>query len=196
MDCKKAYKKLKIGNGRFVNSKQINSNIGVSNNHKLLSSQKPFAVILTCSDSRVGVIEIFDAKLGDLFIIKNAGNIISKSTLASMEFAIAKLDVKLILVLSHQNCGAVKYAKTHPETDIEKDKNLNYLLKQIRFVLTENKKLSTKEITKKNAIHSAEGIIENSIIIAEKVKEGSVKIITGYYKISTGEVKFYKYKSL
>jgi carbonic anhydrase len=196
MNCKKAFKKLKSGNKRFVNSMQINHDIGVSINSKLVTSQKPFAVILTCSDSRVGVNEIFDTRLGDLFIIKNAGNIISKSTLASMEFAITKLKVKLILVLSHQNCGAVKYAKSHPETNKETDKNLNYLLKQIRFVLKENKELSNKDITIENANHSADGIVENSIIISQKVKEETVKIITGYYKISNGKVAFFKHKSL
>ncbi len=197
MNCKEAFKKLQDGNKRFVTSTQINHQVGISNNPNLVSSQEPFAVILTCSDSRVGVNTIFDAKLGDLFIIKNAGNITSKSTLATMEYAISVLEVKLILVLSHQNCGAVQYAETHPETNkVRKDKNLNFLLQQIRFVLSKNNKLTTEEITKKNAIHSAEDIIENSIIIAEKVKEETVKIITGYYKISTGKVEFHKYKSL
>ncbi len=196
MNCKEAFKKLQKGNKRFVTSTQINHQVGISNNTNLVSSQKPFAVILTCSDSRVGINTIFDTKLGDLFVIKNAGNITSKSTLATMEYAISQLNVRLILVLSHQNCGAVKYAKTHPETANDKDKNLNFLLKQIRFVLSENNKLTTEEITKKNALHSAADILENSMIIAEKVKEKNVKIITGYYKISTGKVEFHKYKSL
>jgi len=195
MNCKSALKKLKAGNKRFVNSKKINQNVGVTINSKLLTSQKPFAVILTCSDSRVGVSEIFDTKLGDLFIIKNAGNIVGKSTLASIEYAVTKLKVKLMLVLSHQNCGAVAYAKSHPENNEEKDKNLNYLLKQIRFVINENEELSIKEITKENANHSAKKIIDDSIIVAQKVKKEEVEIITGYYKIATGKVKFYKSKS-
>jgi len=196
MNCKEAFKKLQDGNKRFVTSTQINHQVGISNNTYLVSSQEPFAVILTCSDSRVGINTIFDTKLGDLFVIKNAGNITSKSTLATMEYAISQLNVRLIVVLSHQNCGAVKYAETHPETTSDKDKNLNFLLKQIRFVLSENKEVTTEEIIIKNALHSAKDIIANSIIIAEKVKEESVKIITGYYQISTGKVEFHKYKSL
>lgn len=196
MNYKKAFNKLKKGNKRFVDSTQINRDVGVAINSKLITSQKPFAVILTCSDSRVGINEIFDTKLGDLFIIKNAGNIADKSAIASIEFAIAKLKVKLILVMSHQNCGAIKYAKLHPENDIEKDKNLNFLLKQIRVVLNENEIQLAKKITQENANHSAKKILEDSIIIAEKVKEESVKIITGYYKISTGKVVFPKSKSL
>jgi len=186
-----ALKKLKQGNKRFVNSTQINHDHGVTLNESLVASQKPFAVVLTCSDSRVGPGEIFDSKLGDLFIIKNAGNINSISTLASIEFALVKLKVNLIVVLSHQNCGAVKYAKVHPETNLEKDKNIDFLLHQIRYVLSENKELSTKEITIKNAEHTKELMLENSPIIANKISKGKVKIVTGYYKISTGKVKFH-----
>lgn len=191
MNCKNALKKLKEGNKRFVESMQINHKIGVSLNHTLVSSQKPFAVVLTCSDSRVGPNEIFDVKLGDLFIIKNAGNINSISTLASIEYAVAMLNVRLIVVLSHQNCGAVKYAKQHAETHLEKDKNIDFLLHQIRYVLSENKAFSTKEITIKNAEHTAIEIMNNSVIISEKVKQGQAKIVTGYYKIATGKVSFY-----
>jgi len=191
MKSKKALKKLVEGNKRFIDSKQINHTIGVKVNSSLISSQKPFAVVLTCSDSRVGVNTIFDTKLGDLFIIKNAGNIVSKSVLATIEYAIAILNVELIVVLSHQSCGAVKYAKTHPEGKTEKDKNLDFLLHQIRYVLSKNKELSTKDITKANAEHSADKIIKNSIIISNKIKSGKAKIVTGYYKISTGKVKFH-----
>jgi carbonic anhydrase len=191
MKCKRALKKLKDGNKRFIKSTQINHDHGITLNESLVASQKPFAVVLTCSDSRVGPSEIFDTKLGDLFIIKNAGNINSISTLASIEFALVKLKVNLIVVLSHQNCGAVKYAKTHPETNLEKDKNIDFLLHQIRYVLSENKELSTKEITIKNAQHTKELMIDNSPIIAEKVNQEKTKIVTAYYKISTGKVTFY-----
>jgi len=191
MKCKKALQKLKDGNKRFVKSAQINHTVGAKNNSKLVFSQKPYAVVLTCSDSRVGVNTIFDAKLGDLFIIKNAGNIVDKSTLASIEFAIAKLNVKLIMVLSHQNCGAVKFAKTHPVIKNEKrEENFNFLLRQIRTVITDNKDFSTKELTQENANHSVESILEDSLIISEKVAEKTLKIVTGYYKISTGKVVF------
>ncbi len=195
MKYKNALKKLKDGNKRFVTSTQINHDHGITLNETLVASQKPFAAILTCSDSRVGPGEIFDAKLGDLFIIKNAGNIVSKSVLATLEYAVAKLNVKLIVVLSHQNCGAVKYAKNHPETNLEKDKNLDFLLHQIRFVLANNKSLTTRKITIANADHSADLIVENSIIIADKVNEGDVKIVSGFYKIATGKVSFHKSKN-
>lgn len=191
MKAEKALQKLKEGNIRFIDSKQINQGIGISVNSNLVSSQKPFAVILTCSDSRVGVSEILDTKIGDLFIVKNAGNIVDKSTLATIEYAVTKLNVKLIIVLSHQNCGAVAYAKTHPETNKEEDKNLDFLLHQIRYVLSKNEELSIKKITEANAVHSADRIMENSIIIANKVKEKEVNIITGYYKIETGKVTFH-----
>ena len=191
MNSKKALKHLTAGNKRFIKSTQINHDLGVSHNYTLISSQKPFAAVLTCSDSRVGPNEIFDTRLGDLFIIKNAGNINSVSTLASIEYAIAVLNVKLIIVLSHQNCGAVKYAKKHPETNKEKDKNLDFLLHQIRHVLSNNEKLSSKEITLKNAEHTATLILENSLIISEKVKNKKVNIVTGYYKIASGKVTFY-----
>lgn len=191
MDSKKAYKKLITGNDRFVNSTKINHHIGVSNNVTLVNTQKPFAVILTCSDSRVGLSEIFDTKLGDLFTIKVAGNVANTSTIASIEYAVAILDVKLIVVLSHQNCGAIKYAKSEPECNSDKEKNIMHLLKQIRTVISENSHSSIEEITLENAKYSAKNIVDNSVIISEKInEEKTVKIITGYYHIETGKVDF------
>lgn len=191
MNYKKALKQLKGGNKRFVKSNQVNQEVGVSINSSLVSTQKPFAVVLTCSDSRVGPNQIFDMKLGDLFIIRNAGNISSKSVLATIEYALAILKVNLIVVLSHQNCGAVKYAKINPETNLEKDKNLDFLLHQIRHVMSKNTDLSIKEITVKNAVHTAELMLEKSMIIKEKIDNKEAKIVTGYYKIATGKVTFF-----
>lgn len=190
MNSKKAYNKLVEGNLRFVNSTEINRNVGVSNNAVLVDNQNPFAVVLTCSDSRVGVGEIFDSKLGDLFVIKNAGNIAFKSAIASIEYAVSILNVRLILVLSHQNCGAVKYAKNKPESASEKEKNIMHLLEQIRTVISDNNDFSIDEITLENANYSAKCIVKNSIIIKEKVQNEKVKIITGYYHIETGKVNF------
>lgn len=183
--------KLIEGNKRFVNSSPINHNVGFSINSSLINAQNPFAIVLTCSDSRVGVNTIFDTKLGGLFIIKNAGNIVDMSTLATIEFAVAKLNVSLIIVLSHQNCGAVDYAITNPKTDTEREKNFNFLLQQIRTIASEDKNQSAESIIKKNAAFSKQKIIQDSIIITEKIEKKEVNIITAFYKISTGKVTFY-----
>ena len=182
--------KLIEGNKRFVNSSPINHNVGVSINSSL-TTQNPFAIILTCSDSRVGVNIIFDTKLGDLFIIKNAGNIVDMSTLATIEFAVAKLNVSLIVVLSHQSCGAVDYAITTPKIDTEREKNFNFLLQQIRTIASEDKNQSAENISKKNAAFSKQKIIQDSMIIAEKIEKKELNIVTAFYKISTGKVTFY-----
>ena len=106
-----ALKRLRKGNWRFVNGKNdIARSIGEARRAELVDGQKPFAVILACSDSRVPVELIFDQGLGELFVIRVAGNIVAPSQIGSIEYAAARLGVRLVVVLGHSNCGAIEAA--------------------------------------------------------------------------------------
>jgi carbonic anhydrase len=102
------------------------------------------------------------------------------------------LKVNLIVVLSHQNCGAIDYAYQHEETDCNSKVNLNHLLEQIRTVKNENGKISKEDLTIENAKQSAINIYTNSEIIKKEIDNKTAKIITGFYHITSGEVEFEK----
>ena len=110
-----ALAKLMEGNKRFLTGKSIRPNQTIEKVKELASGQKPFAVIVGCSDSRVPNEIIFDQGLGDIFIIRTAGQVSSYASWGSMEFAVTSLNSKLILVLGHTKCGAVSAACTVPE---------------------------------------------------------------------------------
>lgn len=110
MDADHAFKKLICGNLRFVNERYANIDIGVTRRLALANQQYPFAVIVGCSDSRVPPEIVFDQGLGDLFVVRTAGNVVDNIALGSIEYAIKVLGVRLIVVMGHQDCGAVKAA--------------------------------------------------------------------------------------
>ena len=111
----KALDLLKSGNARFVSGALTPKNDYAELREKLSSGQQPFAVVLCCSDSRVAPEIIFDQKLGDLFVIRNAGNVIDKHVLGSIEYAVEHLGTALVVVMGHSSCGAVT-ATHHGET--------------------------------------------------------------------------------
>ena len=108
MDADDAMKKLMAGNQRFVSEAYNRGDIGLSRRLELSKGQHPFAIIVDCSDSRVAPEFIFDQGLGDLFVIRTAGNIVDDIAIGSVEYAVEHLGVRLVLVLGHEDCGAVK----------------------------------------------------------------------------------------
>ena len=105
-----AFQSLKEGNGRFVTGTLSNKDSYIEDRKKLCEGQHPFAVVLCCSDSRVAPEIIFDQKLGDLFVIRNAGNIVDEEVLGSIEYAVEHLKTPLVVVMGHTSCGAVTAA--------------------------------------------------------------------------------------
>ncbi|MDP2089728.1 MAG: carbonic anhydrase [Flavobacteriaceae bacterium] len=186
MKAIKALELLKEGNQRFVEHKLENITKGILDCDHLVDGQTPFAAIVGCSDSRVPTEMIFDTGLGDLFIIRNAGSVANKTQIASIEFAVLKLKVELVVVLVHQNCGAVQAAIEYEYVS----ENLDFMLSQIRELIHETEDKSFENITKLNAFKSIDNLINKSKIIKAKVAEGSVKIVPAYYEISSGKVYF------
>jgi carbonic anhydrase len=158
-----------------------------SRRDSLTGSQSPFAIILGCADSRVIPELAFDTGLGELFVVRVAANVANSSSIASIEYAVAHLDVQLIVVLGHQSCGAVMAAVDGGDNGY----NLNHFLTHISPAIAASKKDTTiNDIVKKNAENSVEELKNRSMILIDAMTKGDLKIIPAYYELSTGEVNF------
>jgi carbonic anhydrase len=191
----KALELLKDGNKRFVNNLKVNRNL-LQQANETSDGQHPFAVILSCIDSRTSAELIFDQGLGDVFSARIAGNIVNEDILGSMEFACKVAGSKIIVVLGHTKCGAVKGACDHVEMG-----NLTALLSKIQpavfdeKTITENRSSSNAEFVEKvstiNVKRTVTAIMERSPILKEMIEKGEIGIIGGTHDITTGEVSFY-----
>ncbi|MEY4933680.1 MAG: hypothetical protein RIS64_39 [Bacteroidota bacterium] len=185
---------LKAGNKRFI------SNLRINRDHLEMinitaEKQFPFAAILSCSDSRTAAEFVFDQGLGDIFSIRLAGNIASRNAVGSMEYACKHLGSKLIVVLGHTNCGAVRAACDDFRLD-----NLNDLLDHIRLAIlsekktkkdrTANNKNFLKSVTNQNVLHNIEVVMERSAILRQMMREKQIAIIGGVHDLETGKVQF------
>ncbi len=185
---------LKEGNKRFVNNLKINRNL-LQQANETSDGQHPFAVILSCIDSRTSAELIFDQGLGDIFSVRIAGNIINEDILGSMEFGCKVSMAKIIVVLGHTKCGAVRGACDHIEMG-----NLTVLLTKIRpavddeQTVKENRNSKNSEFVEKVALinvkRTMKSIMERSPILKEMVENESIAIIGGIHDITTGVVKF------
>jgi carbonic anhydrase len=186
---------LKEGNKRFVSNLKVNRNL-LQQANETSDGQHPFAVILSCIDSRTSAELIFDQGLGDIFSVRIAGNIINEDILGSMEFGCKVAGSKIIVVLGHTKCGAVKGACDHIEMG-----NLTALLTKIRPAVDteqttkENRNSSNGEFVENvatiNVKRTVKSIMERSTILKEMIEKGQIGIAGGMHDISTGEVMFY-----
>lgn len=177
--------RLKDGNVRFVKN-QTKKKDFIGRRAELLEEQSPFATIVTCSDSRVIPEYIFDTNLGDIFIIRVAGNITDKSVLGSIEYGILHCHTPLLIILGHSKCGAVTAACNRTS---EENNNIDYIVDKIQPAL---KKIPNKDIEatiEENVKCVIEDILENSLAIKELKEKGEVTIIGMKYILETGEVK-------
>lgn len=188
---------LKSGNERFVNNLKANRNL-LEQVNQTRDGQWPFATILSCIDSRTSAELIFDQGLGDIFSIRIAGNIVNTDILGSMEFACKVAGSKLIVVLGHTKCGAVKGACDHVEMG-----NLTELLSKLQpAVYAEKQTVDADKRNAKNAEfvenvsainvrRTAYNVIERSFILEQMVESGEIGIVGAMYNIETGIVEFY-----
>jgi len=185
---------LRSGNLRFVQNLRFNRNL-LQQVNETAEGQYPFAAILSCIDSRTPAELIFDQGLGDIFSIRIAGNVVNEDILGSMEFACKVAGSKLIMVLGHTNCGAIKGACDKAELG-----HLTQLLHKITPAIEEEKEQETdrsgtnlefvNNVAKVNIKRSMDEIISKSSVIREMVAQGSIALIGGLYDVSTGEVRF------
>lgn len=179
--------RLSEGNTRFVTDRLEGKNKGNSRRRSLLNGQNPFAIVLSCADSRVVPELIFDTGLGELFVVRVAGNVANKSSIASIEYAVAHCGTNVIVVLGHQSCGAVTAALKGGENG----ENINHLLSHITPAIVASAKLATvNDVAKKNAELTSFDLVNKSEIIKNAVDNNGVKIISAFYHLDTGKVEF------
>ena len=187
---------LKEGNKRFMNNLKANRNL-LEQANETSDGQHPFAVILSCIDSRTSAELIFDQGLGDVFSVRIAGNIINEDILGSMEFACKVAGSKIIVVLGHSKCGAIKGACDHVEMG-----NLTALLSKIQPAVfdekseLENRNSSNSGFVEKvaaiNVKRTVNAIMERSPILKEMISNQEIGIIGGMHNLANGEVTFYQ----
>jgi carbonic anhydrase len=187
---------FKEGNQRFINNLKYNRNL-LQQVNETQDGQWPFAVVLSCIDSRTSAELIFDQGLGDIFSVRIAGNITNEDILGSMEFACKVAGSKLIVVLGHTKCGAVKGACDHVEMG-----NLTALLSKLRpavddETITRNERNSkngefVENVASINVHRTVNAIMERSHILHEMIEKGEIGICGAMYNVETGVVEFYE----
>lgn len=190
-----AFQILKNGNERFINNLKANRNL-LQQVNETSDGQHPFAVILSCIDSRTSAELIFDQGLGDIFSIRIAGNILNEDILGSMEFACKLAGAKIIVVLGHTKCGAIKGACDHAKLG-----NLTTLLDKIQpaidseYTTKENRNSSNAEFVENvadlNVKLTVKAITERSEILRGMIQDGLVSLVGGMYDVGSGIVTFY-----
>jgi carbonic anhydrase len=179
-----ALKALLDGNERFVSGRlnSFDEDMKILRDHTV-DKQEPFAAVLSCSDSRVPVEIIFDQAIGHIFVARVAGNVVTPEIIGSLEYGVTVLGTKVILVLGHANCGAVKaaiQAKAVPGQISTLFPHLQPAVDQARSDLA--------GATKANASIQAGLLGKASPVLCPMVKEGKLKIVAGYYDLATGKV--------
>lgn len=190
----KALSWLKNGNTRFTNQKLRKDGQGPSDIKRLSSGQQPHSIVLSCSDSRVPPEVLFDQKLGEIFVVRTAGQSLDDMAIASMEYAVSHLGSKLIVVMGHESCGAVKAAHGTFGGKDAGSPALNHLVADIqpRIKKFENKTLSKGALLEgwANVTGVAKDLLERSSIIREAVQSGQVRIEQALYHLGDGHVEW------
>ncbi len=157
---------------------------------ELTKSQHPFAIILSCSDSRVPPEIVFDEGLGDLFIVRVAGNVLNDEGLGSIEYGVDVLGARLILVLGHQSCGAVDAAMKTIAAKGKAPGHIQSLVTALKPVVVATPKADLETMEKANVKHVVDALRSSTPILKTKVDSGDVQVIGGYYSLDTGAVTF------
>mgnify|MGYP002629430666 CR=1 FL=1 len=187
MNAEQIITRLKEGNERYV-SDQLGHDLQDHNRrNELTKGQQPHTIVLSCADSRVVPELAFDAGLGELFVVRVAGNVANTSSMASIEYAVAHCGSQVIVVLGHQSCGAVTAAMAGGDNGY----NLNHLLSHIQPALSASAEgAEVNDVVKTNAKLVVDELCSRSKIIGDAVANGSVKIVPAYYKLDGGKVEF------
>lgn len=192
-----ALQRLREGNARFVSGDiEPGSQHYLVRREQLAAGQEPFAIVVGCSDSRVPVEIVFDQGLGDLFVIRVAGNIVAPSQIGSVEFAATNLGTRLVVVLGHSKCGAVDAALRALASASEvASPNLRSIVDSIRPALepliAEKGEVDIAEAVAANVRQSVARLRAGSSILQDLANSGEIKIVGAEYSIETGKVHFY-----
>jgi len=191
-----ALERLREGNSRFAaGQSNIDESLSAAKRVELVGGQSPFAVVLACSDSRVPVELVFDQGLGDLFVIRVAGNIVAPSQVGSVEFAAARLGTKLVIVLGHSNCGAVEATLEELRCEqVPRSPNLRAITDRIRPaiepMLEDRGDVPLQDAVVANVRHSVGRLRHGSRSLGQLTESGKLTIVGAEYSIESGRVTF------
>ncbi len=196
-----ALKKLLDGNERFYKNEPAHPNLGFELRNSLVNKQTPYAAIIACSDSRVPVEIVFDAGIGDLFVIRTAGHVLSRETMGSLEYAVTKLKVKLVVILGHDNCGAVQTALAAYKKNIynELSENIQSLLEHINPFFDDldmdSPHLLDNAITS-HIKYQVDDLVKKDEYLAKLAADEKILIVGAKYNLKTGKIEIlYEYKN-
>ncbi len=197
-----ALERLQVGNRRFIEERQIHQTITLRD--KLEASareQKPFAIVIGCSDSRVPLEIVFDQDIGDLFVIRVAGNVVAPSQIGSVEFAAEQFGTQLVVVLGHSNCGAIHATldQLHQPSE-ERSPNLHAIVDRIRPAVEDliggelegDHEAMVRAGVRANVRSSVEQLRHGSRILETLIDAGQLHVVGAEYSLSTGLVEFFE----
>ncbi|NBU22351.1 MAG: carbonic anhydrase [Actinobacteria bacterium] len=187
-----AWSVLESGNSNFVAGTPAHPRQDADARVAIANKQKPFAALFGCSDSRLAAEMIFDVGLGDLFVVRNAGQVIAETILGSLEYAVEVLEVPLILVLGHDECGAIRSTMDAANGNLELQGDFIHNLVQ-RIMPTVKRSLdagetSIDEITDRHVRDTIDELMERSKVISQAVKDGKLAVVGANYKLELGEI--------
>ena len=190
-----ALNRLREGNRAFLNDEPLQPSLDRASRLALAEGQKPFAAYVSCSDSRVPPELLFGRGLGELFIVRNAGNTLDVVAMGSLEFAVGVLGVPLIVVMGHEGCGAVKAAMSVVTEGKHFPGNIGKMIEPIIPAVLEAARLgdSTPEAAvRQNVAHAIRELREDSApMLMEAQTSGRLLVVGAYYELRTGEVHFF-----
>ncbi len=196
-----ALERLREGNGRFVDAdRHIDTCLRHTKRNAHLEGQSPFAIVLGCSDSRVPVEIVFDVGVGDLFVIRAAGNILAPSLIGSVEFAAEKFATRLVVVLGHTGCGAVDAtidALQKPSEDCSLHINsiIEYIRPSVEALLESGEEVRRDKLMEQairlNVTATVDGLRHGSDILERLILENGLQVVGAQYSLETGVVEFF-----
>ncbi len=190
--AREAWQVLESGNANFVAGTPAHPRQDADVRLAIANRQKPFAALFGCSDSRLAAEMIFDVGLGDLFVVRNAGQVIAETILGSLEFAVEVLKVPLILVLAHDECGAIRSTMNAAEGTLSvQGEFIHNLVDRIMPTVQRSLEVgetSIDEITDRHVRDTIAELLERSKVISDAVKDGKLAVVGANYKLELGEV--------
>ena len=197
-----ALERLRAGNLRFVSERsRSGESVTGTRRSEVAAGQQPFAIILGCSDSRVPAEIVFDQGLGDLFVIRVAGNIVAPSQVGSVEFAAARYDTRLVLVLGHSHCGAILATLEEMQRPTEnQSRNLRAIVDRVRpsvesllaTPLKHDRDALIQQAVRANIRASVNHLRHGSEVLEQLIQEGGLRVVGAEYSLETGLVDFFE----
>lgn len=194
LSAAEALQRLREGNLRFVENRGTRPRGDGARRAELVSGQKPFCIVLGCADSRVAPELVFDEGLGDLFVIRVAGNIADDAVLGSIEYAVAHLGVNLVVVLGHQSCGAVNAAVEN--VDVEgpaAHSHIDALIDAIRPAVQEARTHGPENLLLDSILQNAKNVasaVSQAEPVLRALGDEGVQVVPAYYSLEKGSVQF------